>query len=199
MLQSIRRQVASAGFTLIELLMVVAIIAVLAAIAIPNMLEAQVRAKVSRAMSDLRSVGVGLEAYRVDNSNYPPENWNGPELISAWGGQFIPNATRLVRITTPTAYLTALPWDVFDPGTDPLNQLKPHTYHYVCINDPRAPQESSFFRGQNDEHITFAWMLQSYGPDCGSDSGFSGTYWQFPRYDPSNGTVSIGNILRTGP
>ena len=60
------------GFTLIELLIVVALIAILAAIAVPNFLEAQTRAKVSRAKSDMRSVAIALESYRVDNNNYPP-------------------------------------------------------------------------------------------------------------------------------
>ncbi len=54
------------GFTLIELLIVVAIIAILAAIAIPNFLEAQTRTKVSRVKTDMRSAAVALEAYRVD-------------------------------------------------------------------------------------------------------------------------------------
>lgn len=48
------------AFTLIELLIVVAIIAILALIAVPNFLEAQIRSKVSRAKSDLRSIATAL-------------------------------------------------------------------------------------------------------------------------------------------
>ncbi len=59
------------GFTLIELLIVVAIIAILAAIAVPNFLEAQVRSKVSRAKSDMRTMATALESYIVDHNNPP--------------------------------------------------------------------------------------------------------------------------------
>ena len=59
------------AFTLIELLIVVAIIAILAAIAVPNFLEAQIRSKISRAQSDMRSIATALESYRVDQNSYP--------------------------------------------------------------------------------------------------------------------------------
>ena len=59
------------GFTLIELLIVVAIIGIIAAIAIPNLLNAIDRGKQKRTMADLRSIGTSVEAYAVDNNNYP--------------------------------------------------------------------------------------------------------------------------------
>ena len=59
------------GFTLIELLIVVAIIGIIAAVAIPNLLNAVDKGKQKRSMADLRALGVAVEAYAVDNSSYP--------------------------------------------------------------------------------------------------------------------------------
>jgi type II secretion system protein G len=59
------------GFTLIELLIVVAIIGIIAAIAIPNLLNAIDRGKQKRTMADLRSIGTAVESYAVDNNVYP--------------------------------------------------------------------------------------------------------------------------------
>lgn len=59
------------GFTLIELLIVVAIIGIIVAIAIPNLLNAIQRAKQKRTMGDIRSIGTAAEAYAVDNNQYP--------------------------------------------------------------------------------------------------------------------------------
>ena len=61
----------SKGFTLIELLIVVAIIGIIAAIAIPNLLNAIDRGKQKRTMADLRSMGTSIEEYSIDNNFYP--------------------------------------------------------------------------------------------------------------------------------
>jgi len=59
------------GFTLIELLIVVAIIGIIAAIAIPNLLNAIDRGKQKRTMADMRSIGTAVESYAIDNNVYP--------------------------------------------------------------------------------------------------------------------------------
>jgi type II secretion system protein G len=59
------------GFTLIELLIVVAIIGIIVAIAIPNLLNAIQRAKQKRSMGDMRSLGTAVEAYSIDYNSYP--------------------------------------------------------------------------------------------------------------------------------
>jgi type II secretion system protein G len=61
------------GFTLIELLIVVAIIGIIAAIAIPNLLNAIQRGRQKRTMADMRAIGTAVEAFAVDNNNYPDD------------------------------------------------------------------------------------------------------------------------------
>ena len=74
------------GFTLIELLIVVAIIGIIAAIAIPNLLNAIDRGKQKRTMADMRSIGTAVESYAVDNNVYP----NAPATAAALGALVTP-------------------------------------------------------------------------------------------------------------
>ncbi|MGA1014570.1 MAG: prepilin-type N-terminal cleavage/methylation domain-containing protein, partial [Limisphaerales bacterium] len=87
----------SHAFTLIELLIVVAIIAILAAIAVPNFLEAQTRAKVARVKTDLRTLAFATEAYIVD-FNEPPPFSNAFQKYGSYTQVLYP-------LTTPVAYL----------------------------------------------------------------------------------------------
>ena len=59
------------GFTLIELLIVVAIIGILAAIAIPQFAAYRQKAYNSAAQSDLKNAKTGMEAFMADNQQYP--------------------------------------------------------------------------------------------------------------------------------
>ncbi|MFA5585844.1 MAG: prepilin-type N-terminal cleavage/methylation domain-containing protein [Saccharofermentanales bacterium] len=61
------------GFTLIELLIVVAIIGILAAIAIPQFSSYRQKAYNSGAQSDLKNLKTGMEAYMADNQEYPAD------------------------------------------------------------------------------------------------------------------------------
>ena len=93
------------GFTLIELLIVVAIIAILAAIAVPNFLEAQTRSKISRAKADIRSMVTATEAYRTDHNAY----LNIQTVTSLSDYSWTHEVNSLSSLTTPVGYMTSLP------------------------------------------------------------------------------------------
>jgi type II secretion system protein G len=209
------------AFTLIELLIVVAIIAILAAIAVPNFLEAQTRSKVSRCAADMRSMRTALEAYAVDNNHYP-ETDVGPQAIN--GGDV---SMSILRLTTPTAYITSIPKSPFkeesmgNPGSPKYsNYLK--TYLYVRAEvtrradgsvygltpdsspldgfDDNYEQDRIRYIAQNvslivnaQERIKGAWELKSVGPNNVDDFNVIGANAR--RYDPTNGTISAGDVV----
>jgi len=200
------------GFTLIELLIVVAIIAILAAIAIPNFLEAQVRSKVSRAKADIRTIVTALEAYCVDSNRYPMELTVA--LNGAGSGWFrFPH-----RLTTPQAYMTQGLVDPFrispdprDAYTPPNLPMKDRTFMYIRIMSvPTSQLDSRFVSsgGGSDEgndppgspRLDWfgTWALSSFGPDKVAGSQPPTYNWAFAGiiYDPTNGTISGGDIMK---
>jgi len=197
------------AFTLIELLIVVAIIAILAAIAVPNFLEAQTRAKVSRVRADMRSIATALESYRVDSNNYPgPYDYNDPPS-DGWGG-FSQNsgapgdsgfhARVSSSLTTPIAYIASLPLDAFDSSQtdntmpqETWNRFRYWNFPYFRENPVYANLGPTTGFGRN-EAAAGQWLFYSIGPD--QDQGNEGAGFHVD-YDPTNGTLSIGNIFRT--
>ncbi len=195
------------AFTLIELLIVVAIIGILAAIAVPNFLNAQVRAKVARVESDFRTLATALEMYQMDQNAYPPYGF--------WGGHTSP--AYFNALSTPVAYLSN-PEAVDDPFQLQVDQDSQggKRYGYFDPTLPNGPRQKFFRPGAMQTHKgiempgNFKWWVISRGPDqvMDGDSGSAltaaGTTGRtganiFLVYDPSNGISSAGDIHRFGP
>lgn len=102
------------GFTLIELLIVVAIIGILAAIAVPNFMNAQVRAKVARVYSDMNAIEKAQEMYRIDHNRFTM-------CADLKTGAMKPGRlSRFDGLTSPIAYISAIPTDSFPDESKPL-------------------------------------------------------------------------------
>ena len=184
----------SSGFTLIELLIVVAIIAIFAAIAVPNFLEAQVRSKVSRMQADLRSMAVAVESYVVDHNTYP-DNFNA-----------------VTQLTTPIAYFSTS--YINDPFS--LSNLPPESRVYGFLNFEAAPLDVAMPAWVPDAADRarlreVRWIVGGRGPDqqlCSQAAPDDIAYWEISLYcsrmlsgegvyDPTNGTISYGDVARS--
>jgi type II secretion system protein G len=84
------------GFTLIELMIVVAIIAILAGILIPNFVNARAQAQSAACESNLRAIATALELYYADNQVYPTASGAAvqPSLLSANGVAYLNNTPK---------------------------------------------------------------------------------------------------------
>lgn len=186
------------GFTLIELLIVVAIIGILAAIAVPNFLNAQTRAKVARTESDIRSIDMAIRMYLLDNNLYPVR-----------GGLM---HERYFPLTTPVSYMSSIPLDPFNPnptdtstgpkdGNNTLGNYDYWTRYWANGNTKTGnywAQKTAFPANR------YEWQLRGFGPTAkwvGNLVYPAGhpRAGEYVSYDMSNGLYSDGNIVRYGP
>jgi prepilin-type N-terminal cleavage/methylation domain-containing protein len=191
-----RHRAHSRAFTLIELLIVVAIIAILAAIAVPNFLEAQTRSRVARVKTDMRSMRTALECYRLDYNHYIPD--------LTWTSDY----RTFAALTTPVAYMTSIPTDPFI-----ASMAQGH-------RDPKAPPFFEYGGSYRDDGTENGWpadmraagllyWILSPGPDLDFDlmnygAWGDGAVWIALDtgsgyleilYDATNGTKSSGDIV----
>lgn len=190
------------AFTLVELLIVVAIIAILAAIAVPNFMEAQTRSKVSRAKTDMRSLATAMEAYRADSHGYPLDAWS--LALPQYGGKayYGTDVRTFIPLTTPVAYMGSIPYDPFPfrPKGQPELPKIGTTYCY-CMAHPDAAhwysEITDIYGGRGK------WLMYSFGPFARwyttSDNVGNLDVDATAVYDPTNGTNSYGLIKRFGP
>jgi prepilin-type N-terminal cleavage/methylation domain-containing protein len=197
----LRNRSAFRGFTLIELLIVIAIILILISIALPNFLEAQLRARIVRANAGMKALATALDSYHADSNRLP-----------ATFGPFSPSLLkRLIPLTTPIPYLKELPRDPFQPLEKPYWDAST----YVNASDPRENWDTFYLynRGDGDVGSTHgggnaesraAWSLTSAGPDKTIlfpyfyySARFSDNPQRF-MYSPTNGSKSDGEMFLRG-
>lgn len=171
------------GFTLIELLIVVAIIGILAAIAVPNFLNAQLRAKIAGSQSDLRIFVDAMLQYHLDNNSYHAHR---------------DGAVQHFPLTTPVAYLNGFLKDRFQ--AHPNMNLAPgfeasfSFYHWI----PRRTHTDLWRANGRTTHpsVVAAHRTRNGGlVDGWGPAGIRGG----PPYDPSNGLLSQGGFFRAVP
>lgn len=206
------------GFTLIELLIVVAIIGILAAIAVPNFLNAQNRSKIARNKADMRSLATAVETLRLDSGHLPVDWWDddtqkGCDLLRSFfnevgmGPDCESRSTWaiLAVLTSPIAYMTALPADPFFSGPDGSTTYRYGDYEAAYVGESGTNQYNHNFNALKPEYAPALnlrplalneFALIGSGPDkeFGIGAG-AGDRLRAVPYSATNGLVSIGDIV----
>ncbi len=177
------------GFTLIELLIVVAIIGILAAIAVPNFVNAQVRAKVTRAVADMHAISNAVKMYQLDQNAFMPVTG----VFNAIMDREFRAAHIWKQLTTPIAYLSTILQEPFKPINNPFDTgpkifVEKGMYQYRNIAEDRQ------YGLQGDPHPDALWLARSTGPDRWYFNHPARLY-RDQAYKTSNGLKSAGDLI----
>lgn len=114
----------AAGFTLIEVMVVVAILAILAAVVVPRIMDEPARAREARAVQDIRAIESALDMYKLDNYRYPTTDQGLEALVNR------PDSGPEPANYRDGGYLRNLPKD---PWGNPYQYLSPGRHGEVDI------------------------------------------------------------------
>jgi type IV pilus assembly protein PilA len=186
---STRRQERAAGFTLIELMIVVAIIGILAAIAIPNMQRMQLRAKSGEGKINLAAIRDAQESYFADAGNFVP--WASvPNAAGSPPGQ--------VKVAWPTGLCNSPPLPA-DPGYCWVGwQPEGDVYfNYEVDTNTGVPLTSSYYFAGAEADIDGDGLRAYFGFSHTDDSGAfvsPGPFGCTQVVSPASGATMFGQV-----
>lgn len=188
------------AFTLVELLIVLAIVAILAMVAAPKMVESKVLSQLAQVNQDQRILQYALDSYFMDFGGYPGDQ------NASWVTPVVSYHLGFPLLTSPIPYLTTIMPDPFQETTE---SVPFYTYEGRSGSDAEECGSSRAYeiyrianrREWNSAACIHAYLVNGVGPDKrDSSSTDSFPYYKtvlttLHSYSPTNGSESKGDIF----